>query len=128
MTDINPDHAADWRIYDMDLVDGDNLQKRYPQWHPIAAINQDRSYEFDIVAVFYDPLGDCYYAARTSGCSCPSPWDENQTEVKGPLFTPRDAIRAFRDLAKDADSYTDHYKASETIDAVGAILNHNKEF
>lgn len=106
----------------------DNLQTRYPYWQPIAAINQDRIYEFDIVAAFYDPKGDCYYAARTSGCSCPSPWDDDATEVKGPMRSRRECLQAFRQLAEQGDEYiSSAYPASQAIDATQNILNHTPE-
>lgn len=124
----NPAKIAEWEPNDDEWGNYNNLQTRYPYWQPIAAINQDRCYEFDIVAAFYDPQGDCYYAARTSGCSCPSPWDEDQTDVKGPMSSRRECLQAFRQLAEQGDKYIDYaYPASQAIDATQNILNHTPE-
>lgn len=124
----NSAKIAEWQLDDYEWLSGSNLQKRYPYWKPIAAINQDRCYEFDIVAAFYDPQGDCYYAARTSGCSCPAPWAEEQTEVKGPMSSRRECLRAFQQLAEKGDEYVDNaYPASQAIDATQSILNHDPE-
>ena len=124
----NPAKIAEWEPYDDKWRSGKNLQVRYSYWQPIAAINQDRIYAFDIVAAFYDPQGDCYYAARTSGCSCPSPWDEDETEVKGPMSSRRECLRAFRQLAEQGDKYIDYaYPASPAIVATQNILNHTPE-
>lgn len=124
----NPAKIAEWQVNDYEWVSGGNLQHRYPYWQPIAAINQDCIYEFDIVAAFYDPQGECYYAARTTGCSCPAPWDEEQTEVKGPMSSRRECLQAFRQLAEKGDGYVDNaYPASQAIDATQSILNHTPE-
>lgn len=129
----NPVEIADWEPrptideWEEEWEIATNLQHRYPHWQPIAAINQDRCYEFDIVAAFYDPQSGCYYAARTNGCSCPSPWDEEQTEVKGPMSSRHECLQAFRQLAEQGDEYIDYaYPASQAIDATQNILNHTQ--
>ncbi|WP_408931110.1 hypothetical protein ACKFRM_06715 [Corynebacterium sp. YSMAA1_1_D6] len=123
----NPAKIAEWEPNN-GWSSGNNLQTRYPYWQAIAAVNQDLCYEFDIVAAFYDPQGQCYYAARTRGCSCPAPWDEDQTEVKGPMGSRRECLQAFRQLAEQGDEYTyDAYPVSQAIDATQNILNHTPE-
>lgn len=123
----NPAKIAEWEPNN-GWSSGNNLQIRYPYWQPIAAVNQDLCYEFNIVAAFYDPQGDCYYAARTIGCSCPAPWDEEQTEVKGPMRSRRECLQAFRQLAEQGYRYFDYaYPASQAIDATQNILNHTPE-
>lgn len=123
----NPAKIAEWEPNN-GWSNGNNLQTRYPYWQPIAALNQYRPYEFDIVTAFYDPQGDCYYAARTTGCSCPSPWDADQTEVKGPMGSRRECLQAFRQLAEKYGEYFDYaYPESQAIDATQNILNHTPE-
>lgn len=100
-----------------------NLSTRYHYWEPIAGLAQDRSYEFDIVAVFWDPLGKCYKVGRTSGCSCPSPWDEAQTEIKI-ARTPREAITYLTEFIDNANGYGEAYSAAKFLDAVDTIRNH----
>lgn len=85
----------DWH----DRETGDNLATRYHYWKPIAGFAQDRPYEFDIVAVFYDPLEKVFKVGRTSGCSCPLPWDEAQTDIKT-AQTAREALRFMADFAE----------------------------
>lgn len=109
-----------------DLDWNTNLSTRYHYWEPIAGLSQDRTYEFDIVAVFWDPLGKCYKVGRTSGCSCPSPWDEAQTEIKT-ARTPSEAITyltEFVDKSNEYAGYGDQYTAAKFLDAVDTIRNH----
>lgn len=100
-----------------------NLSTRYHYWEPIAGLAQDRSYEFDIVAVFWDPLGGCYQVGHTSGCSCPSPWDEGQTEIKT-ARTPREAITYLTEFIDNANGYGEAYSAAKFLNAVDTIRNH----
>lgn len=118
MTDL-----TDVIAWDPELERHSNLSTRYHYWEPIAGLAQDRSYEFDIVAVFWDPLGKCYQVGRTSGCSCPSPWDEAQTEIKT-ARTPREAITYLTEFIDNANGYGEAYSAAKFLDAVDTIRNH----
>ena len=81
------------------------------------------------MAVFWDPLGKCYQVGRTHGCSCPSPWDEAQTEIKTARTT-REAITyltEFVDKGNEYASYGNQYTAEKFLDAVETIRNHKGE-
>lgn len=99
------------------------LANRYHYWEPIAGLAQNLSYAFDIVAVFWDPLGKCYKVGRTSGCSCPSPWEEAQTEIKT-ARTPREAITYLTEFIDNANGYGESYSAAKFLDSVDTIRNH----
>lgn len=117
---------TDLIAWDPELEMHANLSTRYPYWEPIAGLAQDRTYEFDIVAVFWDPLGKCYKVGHTSGCSCPAPWDEEQTEIKT-ARTPREAIiylTEFVDKGNEYAGYGNQYTAAKFLDAVETIRNH----
>lgn len=118
--------VIEWRP---DLESYGNLSTRYHYWVPIAGLSQNRSYEFDIVAVFWDPLGKCYKVGRTSGCSCPSPWDEMQTEIKT-ARTPWEAVTyltEFVDKGNDDAGYGNQYTAAKFLDAVDTIRTYKGE-
>lgn len=86
----------DWKP---EYRNGYNLAVRYHYWKPVAGFAQDRTYEFDIVATFWDPLEKVFKVGHTSGCSCPAPWDEDQTEIKT-ATTAREALRYMADFAE----------------------------
>lgn len=112
--------------WDPDIEWSTTLAHRYHYWEPIAGLSQDHSYEFDIVGVFWDPLGKCYKVGRTSGCSCPAPWEEAQTEIKT-ARTPREAITYLTEFVDKGNEYTgygDQYTAAKFLDAVDTIRNH----
>lgn len=67
------------------------LWNRYPNFKVLGGfVDVNAFYSFDIVALFWDKEGRCYYVGNTSGCSCPSPWDDSgyggTTELYGPFF------------------------------------------
>lgn len=103
------DWHTEWR-------DGDNLAVRYHYWKPVAGFAQDRAYEFDIVAAFWDPLEKVYKVGHTSGCSCPAPWDEAQTEIK----TARTAREALRFMAEFGERNGD-YPATQIMESTLAL-------
>lgn len=109
------------RIDWYDWKTGDNLATRYHYWKPIAGFAQDRAYEFDIVAVFWDPLEKVFKVGHTSGCSCPTPWDEDRTEIKT-AATAREALRFMAQFAKD-----EGYPASQIMEATLALRDLEKE-
>lgn len=103
-------NSIDWDNY------GDMAQ-RYSHWVAIAGYNADLSYEFSTIGAFYDPQGDCYYIAHTSGCSCHCPWDESSTDISGP-HNKNDAIRAYRGQCNNGymlDNSTDIQNATQQI-------------
>lgn len=108
------DWHTDWR-------DGDNLAVRYHYWQPIAGFAYDYTYQFDIVAVFWDPLEKVFKVGHTSGCSCPSPWDEAQTEIKT-TQSAREALRFMGEFAEDRD-----YPASQIMEATLTLRDLEKE-
>lgn len=53
------------------------------------------AYEFHLFGVFYDEAQRKYFTGTDSGCSCPSPWEDNfnpATDLKGP-FNFSEALR-----------------------------------
>ena len=98
-----------------------NLAVRYHYWKPIAGFTQDRAYEFDIVAAFWDPLEKVIKVGRTSGCSCPTPWDEDHTEIRT-AQTAREALRFMADFAGH-----DAYPAVQIMEATLALRDLEKE-
>lgn len=117
--------VIEWRP---DLESYGNLSTRYHYWVPIAGLSQDRAYEFDIVAVFWDPLGKCYQVGRTQGCSCPSPWDEAQTEIKTARTT-WEAVTYLTEFIDDANdcTYGSMYSTAKFLDAVDTIRTYKGE-
>lgn len=107
----------DWH----DWKTGDNLATRYHYWKPIAGFAQDRAYEFDIVAAFWDPLEKVIKVGHTSGCSCPTPWDEDHTEIRT-AQTAREALRFMADFAGH-----DAYPAVQIMEATLAMRDLKKE-
>lgn len=108
------DWHTDWR-------DGDNLAVRYHYWQPIAGFAQDRAYEFDIVAVFWDPLEKVFKVGRTTGCSCPTPWDEDRTEIKT-AQTVREALTLMAQFAEH-----DGYPTAQIMEATLTLRDLEKE-
>ena len=115
---INPADVINWnpnRYYPSDF------EKRYAHLEVVAGVDDlDACYSFEYVGVFYDPNAGAYMVGSTSGCSCPSPWDEDVSEMDG--YLNRDeAIARFRHVLDE--SYA-KWGTGHVMDAVNAVKNH----
>ena len=113
------DNVIDWNPgtdYDSQFT------KRYAHLELITGVEElDASYSFDYVGIFYDPIADGYMVGTTSGCSCPSPWDDQISEMS-PYMGKDAAVKEFR-RTLDANGYR-RWGAGHVLDAVDALRRH----
>ena len=63
------------------------------------------SYEFDLFGIFFDQDQKVYFTGNDSGCSCPSPWEDNfnpAEDLKGP-WTFTEALRELDKLTMEGE-------------------------
>ena len=115
---INPADVIDWNP---NGYCPSGFEKRYAHLEVVAGVEDlDACYSFEYVGVFYDPNAGAYMVGSTSGCSCPSPWDDVVSEMSG--YLNRDeAIARFRYVLDE--SYA-KWGTGHVMDAVNAVKNH----
>lgn len=115
---INPADVINWNP---DEEYGGEFEKRYAHLEVVAGVEDlDACYSFEYVGVFYDPNADSYMVGSTSGCSCPSPWDDYVSEMGG--YLDRDeAIARFRHVLDESCA---KWGTGHVMDAVNAVKNH----
>ena len=115
---INPADVIDWNP---NSYCPSGFEKRYAHLEVVAGVEDlDACYSFEYVGVFYDPNAGAYMVGSTSGCSCPSPWDDDVSEMS--RYLNRDeAISRFRHVLDE--SYA-KWGTGHVMDAVNAVKNH----
>lgn len=87
------------------------------------------SYEFDLFGVFFDPETKEYWTGRDSGCSCPSPWEDNFTpaaDLSGP-FTFTEALRELDKAAMGGPRADQGWFVDSMMSERTALIHHAKE-
>lgn len=87
------------------------------------------SYEFDLFGVFYNPDTREYWTGEDSGCSCPSPWDDNfvpDRDLKGP-YTFTEALREMDKMAMEAPCKDTGWFVDQMMTQRAALIAHAKE-
>ncbi len=60
----------------------------------VAVLDASQECEFDLASVWRDPLTGDVFGARSSGCSCPTPFEEYQSRADlTPIKEIKDATR-----------------------------------
>ena len=114
----NAKETIDWYLRSYSA--GEFLE-RYKHLEVVAGVEDlDASYSFSYVGVFYDPKADAYLVGTTSGCSCPSPWEDDTSEMSEYL-SKSEVTSKFR---RTLDSQYGRWGAGHVIDAVNAINAH----
>ena len=110
--------TIDWYLHSYSA--GEFLE-RYKHLEVVAGVEDlDASYSFSYVGVFYDPKADAYLVGTTSGCSCPSPWEDDTSEMSEYL-SKSEVVSKFR---RALDSQYGRWGAGHVLDAVNAINAH----
>lgn len=114
----NPADIINWSP---DAYYPSDFLKRYAHLEVVAGVEDlDACYSFDYVGVFYDKNADAYMVGHTSGCSCPSPWDEVVSQMSGYL----NREQALGEFRRALDAAYAKWGAGHVIDAVNAIREH----
>ena len=95
--------------------------ERYKHLEVVAGVEDlDASYSFSYIGVFYDPKANAYLVGTTSGCSCPSPWEDDISEMSYYL-SKSEVVSEFR---RELDSRYGRWGSGHVLDAVNAINEH----
>lgn len=98
-----------------------DFEKRYAHLEVVAGVEDlDACYSFAYVGVFYDPKANAYLVGTTSGCSCPSPWEDDTSEMSEYL-SKSEVVSKFR---SELDSQHGRWGTGHVLDAVKAINGH----
>lgn len=96
----------------------------------VVEIEKSReSYEFDLFAVFYNPDNMEYWTGEDSGCSCPSPWEDNfnpETDLKGP-YTFTEALRELDKMSVAASNFDQGWFVDQMTSERADLIKHAKE-